>query len=128
MTRRPRTLSRPVVLSAVCMLVSGAAFSRHSSAADWPMWRHDAGRSAASPTNLPDRLHLQWVRELPPLKPAWASEPVMHFDKGYEPVVMGKTMFVCSSRNDTVTAYDTETGEARWVFHTEGPNRFTFIM
>ncbi len=26
---------------------------------DWPMWRYDAGRSAASPEELPGRLYLQ---------------------------------------------------------------------
>lgn len=31
--------------------------------ADWPMWRYDANRSAASPAELPAELHLQWKRE-----------------------------------------------------------------
>ena len=29
---------------------------------DWPMWRYDAGRRAASPEQLPAEMHLQWVR------------------------------------------------------------------
>jgi len=37
---------------------------------DWPQWRYDANRSAASPHDLPATLHLQWVREYPRLEPA----------------------------------------------------------
>ena len=37
-------------------------------AADWPHWRYDAQRSTASPQELPAKLHLHWVRELPPLE------------------------------------------------------------
>ncbi len=91
--------------------------------ADWPTWRHDARRSAASPEALPGKLHLRWVRAQPPLKVAWPDEPRMRFDAGYEPVVMGKTLFVGSSRNDRVTALDTETGAERWRFYADGPVR-----
>ena len=34
-------------------------------AADWPMWRCDAGRTGETAEALPDTLHLQWVRTLP---------------------------------------------------------------
>src|SRR5262245_6453806 len=83
-------------------------------AADWPMWRHDAGRSNASPAELPRQLHLQWVREYPPLKPAWPDQPKMQLDAAYEPVVLGQTMFVGSSCTDSVTALDTATGAEKW--------------
>jgi outer membrane protein assembly factor BamB len=93
-------------------------------AADWPTWRHDSARSAASPQELPARLHLQWVRVYPPLKPAWPDQPKLQFDASYEPVVAGKTLFVASSRTDSVTALDTATGAERWRFHADGPVRF----
>ncbi|HXG10454.1 MAG TPA: PQQ-binding-like beta-propeller repeat protein, partial [Gemmataceae bacterium] len=93
-------------------------------AADWPMWRHDAGRTAASPAALAATLHLQWVREYPPLKPAWPDQAKMQLDAVYEPVVLGKTMFVGSSRTDSVTALDTETGAEKWRYHVDGPVRF----
>ncbi|MEX0819415.1 MAG: PQQ-binding-like beta-propeller repeat protein, partial [Pirellulaceae bacterium] len=94
-----------------------------TSAADWPMWRHDAARSAESKEVLPDDLQLRWVRELPKLKPAFRTKR-LQFDASYEPIVLGKTMFIGSSFNDSVTAYDTQTGDERWRFYTEGPVRF----
>jgi len=94
-----------------------------SSADDWPMWRYDANRSAVSPQELPEKLHSQWVRKYPRVKPAFASRR-LQFDAGYEPVVMGKTLFVGSPCNDTVTAIDTETGVEKWKFFTDGPVRF----
>ena len=45
-------------------------------------------------------------------------------DGTYKPVVAGKTMFVGSSLNDTVTAFNTDTGEETWKFFTDGPVRF----
>ncbi len=58
-------------------------------AEDWPMWRFDAQRSAASPAELPARLSPHWVRDLPPLAPAWPDQQKMQFDAAYEPIVAG---------------------------------------
>jgi outer membrane protein assembly factor BamB len=91
-------------------------------AADWPTWRYDAARSARTSQTLPKSLHLQWVRQYPKLKPAYRAKRIQ-FDAGYEPVVLGKTMFVASSLGDSVTALDLETGRQRWRFHAEGPVR-----
>lgn len=91
---------------------------------DWPMWKHDAGRSAASPEELSNELHLQWKRELPKLEPAWPDEPRMTFGSFYEPVVMGKTMFIGSSHSDKLIALDTDTGKEKWVFYADGPIYF----
>ncbi len=107
-------------LAAAVLLLS----SRAARAADWPAWRYDAGRTAASPERLPRRLHLQWTRKYPKLAPAWPDEPRMEFDHEYRPVVMGKTMFVASPRSDSVTALNTETGEEKWRFYADGPVRF----
>lgn len=89
---------------------------------DWPMWRKDAARSATSGESLPDQLHLRWVVELPKLKPAF-REKRLQFDAGYEPIVVGKSMFVASSHSDRVIALDTETGREQWSFYAEGPIR-----
>ena len=92
--------------------------------ADWPMWRHDGNRSAASPAGLPAELHLQWKREMPPPRPGFPEDLRLCFDLSYEPVVMDGTMFVPSMVTDSVTALDTSTGVARWQFFADGPIRF----
>ena len=53
-----------------------------------------AGRRGAhghlSSELLPETLHLQWVRQYPPLKPAFwqPRQERLQFDLGYEPVVL----------------------------------------
>jgi len=91
--------------------------------ADWPMWRYDTQRSAASPDKLPGELHLQWTRQLPPVRPAWPNEPRLHFDASYEPVVLGQRLFVASPNDGSVVAYATDTGEELWRFYADGPVR-----
>ena len=98
------------------------------SAEDWPAWRFDSGRSAASPERLPDDLELHWTRLMPRLNPAWPEDPRLHFDAAYEPVVAGETLFVGSSSNDSVTAVDLKTGQQRWRFFAEGPVRFAPLV
>jgi len=93
-------------------------------AADWPMWRGDAGRTAATAGQLPDELNLSWTIQLPQLEPAWPNQPLLQFDVGYQPVVAGGIMFVASSANDSVTAYELKTGKQQWQFFAEGPIRF----
>ncbi len=63
-------------------------------AGDWPQYRHDAGRTAATSESLAANLHLQWVRELPPPRPAFPTEIRLRYDATYEPVAAGKTVFV----------------------------------
>ena len=92
-------------------------------AADWPMWRNDPARSGETQEKLPETLHLQWKRMLPPLQPAYHNTR-LQFDAGYEPIVVGQLLIVASANDDTVTAYHTRTGERRWQFFTEGPVRF----
>src|SRR5581483_12026162 len=109
--------------AAALIVFSSVAFSPVA-AADWPTWRHDARRSGASPQILSAKLHLHWVRELPALKTAWPDQAKMQFDAAYEPIVIGKTLFVGSSRWDCVTAYDTASGAEKWRFFADGPVRF----
>ena len=65
------------------------------------------------------------AREMPPVRPAWPLEPEgrLDFDASYEPVVMGKRLFLASPNDGSVTAYDTETGGEKWKFCSEGPVR-----
>jgi outer membrane protein assembly factor BamB len=112
--------------TSLAALVLTAALALNLHAADWPMWKHDSGRTAVSPDPLPSELHLQWVRELPRARQAWKDKSnfMLFFDVSYEPIVAGKLMFVGSMNSDSVTAYDTETGAEKWRFYTDGPVRF----
>ncbi|HUE73164.1 MAG TPA: PQQ-binding-like beta-propeller repeat protein, partial [Pirellulaceae bacterium] len=108
-------------LAAVIVVVFAPLAARGG---DWPQWRYDSQRSAASPDELPAKLSLHWARELPPLVPAWPDQPKMQFDAAYEPIVVGQRLIAGSSHDDSVTAYDTRTGRELWTFFADGPVRF----
>ncbi|GIW80611.1 MAG: hypothetical protein KatS3mg105_2418 [Gemmatales bacterium] len=108
-------------LAIVAVLFGSASFLL---AADWPMWRHDARRSAQSPEQLPAHLHLQWVREFPPLEPAWPDQPKMELDSIYQPIVAGDRLFIASAYDDTLSAFDVATGDNLWTYWAEGPIRY----
>ena len=115
-----RMRHRPAALPMLLLLLAAPCL-----AADWPTWRHDASRGGVSPEELPAKLHLQWVLELPAPKAAWPpTQTKLQFDASYAPVVMGQTLFVASMVRDSVTAYDTATGKERWRFYAGGPVRF----
>jgi hypothetical protein len=101
--------------------------SAFAHAADWPMWRHDPGRTAATTQKMPAEPRLIWSRELPPLRAAF-KEPRLQFDRGYEPVVAGKRLLVGSSREDCVIAFDTDTGAELWRALADGPVRFAPVI
>lgn len=115
---------RCFVGAAVLILTFAAAPLR----ADWPTWRGNAGRTAATSDPLPETLQLRWQRELPRLTPAWEEDPRLHFDGGYEPIVAGGLMYVASSRNDALTAFDIESGAERWRIYAGGPIRFAPVF
>lgn len=92
-------------------------------AADWPMWRHDPGRTASTDQNITTDLKVKWMHQLPRLKPAW-NDNRLQFDKGYEPILLGARLFVGSSHDDSVAAYDANTGDLQWKFFADGPVRF----
>ena len=93
---------------------------------DWPMWRYDAGRTAASPAELPEQLYLQWESQYSERTMVW-DDPLNHdlmpYDRVFEPVVIGKTMFIGFNDFDKMTAIDTETGKEKWSFYVDGPIR-----
>ena len=97
-----------------------------ASGSDWPMWRFDANRSAASPDELPEDLHLQWVREYPPREQVW-DDPLNHdlmpYDRVFEPVVSDGRMFLGFNDSGKVVALSTKDGGEIWRFHTDGPVR-----
>ena len=108
-----------------CLVLGLLGLFGHSvQAADWPIWRYDENRCAATPQQLPAVLQLNWVREFPAPQPAWPDDRRVHFDLVYEPAVMGKTVFVGLNATDKVVALDTESGAEKWTFYTGGPVRF----
>ena len=119
----PPLPGRKIVFSMVAALGLVLAPAMSVSAADWPQYRFDSGRTAARPQPLPADLYPLWERQLPAPRPAFPGENRLCYDATCEPVVMGKTMFVPSMVTDSVTALDTETGRQRWQFVAEGPVR-----
>ncbi len=119
-----RRLTKRVVVSLIAAFSLLASTHEWLLASDWPTWRHDAARSGSTDHELPDRLTLQWTRQLPPLEPAWPDQDKLDFDRAYQPIVVGHQLIIGSPREDTVVSYDTRTGERLWKFYAGGPVRF----
>ncbi len=116
-------LTRCGVIAAVVITLT---MSIEANAGDWPMWRYDAGRTAASPETLPDNLQLLWTREGTPRVQAW-DDPLnldlMAYDRLFEPIVMDGRMFVGHSDSDKLSAIDVNTGKELWSVYTDAPVR-----
>lgn len=112
-----------MTISRVLVTLTLIAPLRSAAAVDWPMWRHDPQRSAATAEELPEQLHLQWSRQLPAPMPAWPNETRLHFDSSYEPIVLGSRLFVGSMADGGLTAFDCTSGEELWRFYSDGPIR-----
>lgn len=92
---------------------------------DWPMWRHDAERSGATPHSLGNELSLKWTWKLGLTTPAWpASQTKLQFDAGYEPICASGRVVIGSPVDGRVIAIDITTGHLAWTYFTEGPVRF----
>ncbi len=93
--------------------------------ADWPMYRADAGRTGYTPQQLPATLSLRWTfRAAHPPMPAWPSSERMTFDRAYQPVIAGSSVYFGSSADGKVSALDAGTGAVRWTHFTDAPIRF----
>lgn len=106
------------------VLLAGLLFVVQAGAEDWPCWRFDAGHTGATQEKLPKKLQVQWVRALPPTERAWPDDERLEFDIAYEPIVVGPVVYVGSPQNDSVMAFDAESGAEKWKFFTGGPVRF----
>jgi outer membrane protein assembly factor BamB len=119
--------------AAVAAIAWGAAwaFPAASQESGWPMWRHDAGHTAASPHELPQTLHPVWTRHYPPRVPVWddpLNQDMMPYDAIFEPVVAQGRMFVGFNDQDKVVALDARSGEEQWSFYADGPVRFSPVV
>lgn len=116
------TAHRKLILATATLLLPCVA----AQAADWPMWRCDAQRTAASPETLPSGMKLLWTRDYGPRQQAW-DDPLNHdlmtYDRIFEPIVMDGRLFVGFNDQDKLTALNAQTGEELWSFFTEGPVR-----
>lgn len=108
---------------AIAWVLCGSA---KAGAADWPAWRYDSGRTAASPAHLPESLSLLWSLDLGPRKTVWddpLNQDLMRYDRVFEPIVVGSTLMVGFNDKDKLVAYDTNTGSERWRFYASAPVR-----
>ena len=113
------------VAVAMAMVLPGGSTSFGG---DWPMWRYDSGHTAASPHDLPDSLHLTWIREESPRAPVWddpLNQDMMPYDAIFEPVASEGKLFLGFNDTDKLIALDTRTGELVWSFYADGPVRFS---
>jgi len=105
-----------------CYGIAGNALK----AGQWPTYRGDGRRSGYTADALPAELSGNWVyvaRHGP--RPAWSGRDTrMPFDRAFQPVIAGGTVFFGSSADGKVYALDAATGELRWQFFTDGPVRF----
>lgn len=109
------------------VLITAVIFVSPASAGDWPMWRYDSNRSAASPEKLSANLKLVWSREFSPRKQTWddaLNNDLMTYDRVFEPIVADGRMFVGFNDKDKVVALDVATGRELWTFYCDGPVRF----
>ncbi|NQV28792.1 MAG: PQQ-binding-like beta-propeller repeat protein [Rhodopirellula sp.] len=113
---------RKLILTMATLLLTGVS----ARAADWPMWRCDAQRSAASTETLPAGMRLLWTRDYGSRQQAW-DDPLNHdlmtYDRIFEPIVMDGRLFVGFNDQDKLTALDARTGTELWTFFTEAPVR-----
>lgn len=124
---RPPSVALAIIFCGLsCCALSFSGLASRSVAGDWPMWRYDAGRTAASPESLPDALTLLWTREGTPRVQAW-DDPLnldlMTYDRLFEPIVMGGRMFVGHSDSDKLVALDAATGKELWSVYADAPVR-----
>ena len=105
------------------VILSGFTFSP-APAADWPTYRADAARSGHSAEALPDSLEVSWECRMPAPRPAWPTSARISYDFAHQPILIGDTVIVGSTVDDSVVALDAACGKVRWQYFTGGPVRF----
>lgn len=98
-------------------------------AEDWPAHKHDVARSSVSPEKLAFPLSPAWSWKGAAPAPAW-DEPgrsinPLDFDYAAQPVVAGGLVYLASSADDTLRAFDARTGKAKWQYTANAPIRFS---
>ncbi|TWU11318.1 Serine/threonine-protein kinase AfsK [Symmachiella macrocystis] len=117
----------PILANLTLVATLFMAAPTNLTAGDWPMFRYDAGRTASSPHELPTDLQLQWAREYSPRITVWddpLNQDLMKYDRVFEPIILGDTLYIGFNDSDKVVALDTKTGEEKWRVYVDGPVRF----
>jgi outer membrane protein assembly factor BamB len=92
-------------------------------AADWPQWRFDANRSAATEESCADNPAQLWHLPLAYPDPAYDHQYRMCADITYAPVAAHGLVFIPSNVADQVLACDLKTGRTVWRYIADGPVR-----
>lgn len=114
--------------AAACFTLLGIILTTAPAFADenWPMWRYDSHRSAASPNSLPDQWDVVWKQTYGERQPVWddpLNRDLMNYDSQLEPIVLDGRMILAFNDQDKVVALDTATGASLWTFFTDAPVR-----
>ncbi|MBI9065091.1 MAG: PQQ-binding-like beta-propeller repeat protein, partial [Marinilabiliaceae bacterium] len=103
----------------------------------WHSYMHDQQNTGVSGEELTFPLQLTWERAFQnPPQPAWPApakqdyyngkrklEPLVTYDRVFQPVVVGNRLFLASSANNSIACYDVLNGELIWKFYSGAPNR-----
>ena len=121
---------------AILAIVCGLTFCTAASLqADWPTYKSDNARVAATTEKIPRDLRLRWVYSSPAAPElAWAgprSEAIeghlmrhrVDYDRALEVVSVGGRLFFGSSVDHNLYCVDGKTGKFLWTFYTDGPIR-----
>ena len=109
-----------------CIVFSLCMMNGTLIAADWPMWRGDAMRSATSQESLGKALRIEHVIKGTPRKQTWEdplNADVMTYDRVLEPIILGDQLFVGFNDSDKVVSYDLKSGKVNWTYFADGPVR-----
>jgi len=88
------------------------------------MYRADAARSGHSAEALPASLQVCWEYRMSAPRPAWPSSARISYDFAHQPILVGDTVIVGSTVDDSVVGLDATNGKVRWRYFTGGPVRF----
>jgi outer membrane protein assembly factor BamB len=99
-------------------------------AKDWPTYRHDIARTAATREKISPPLFLNWkFQPAHTPKPAWPMPgeelPRMHTDSACHVAIVRGSVYFASSVTNKVYSIDADTGKIAWTFFAQGPVRFT---
>jgi len=112
----------PVCSILLTFVFTGSAFGDEN----WPMWRYDSQRSAASPNSLPDQYEILWKKSYGERQPVWddpLNRDLMSYDDRIEPIVLEGRMFLGFNDQDKLVSLDATTGTTLWTFYTDAPVR-----